>query len=130
MSKSSAVLIVVHSRWSEFRQLVAQALLVMSMESAQGRKGAFVELVGVFVGDKAEAVKEEVISCLIVMFLSRGGVRGPKMESVMPLVAVEVMTVRGLMAGCGIALIMLMGTDCCWTIAAAERTGLNPEGVG
>ena len=121
-----------------FVVVVTQALLVMSMvESAQGRNGAFVELVGVLVGDRAEALKEEVaVSGLIVIFLSRGGVRGAaKLQTLL----VEVMTVRGLAAvgspprvGTGFTtLVRGAVAEGCWTTAAAaDSTGLNPEAVG
>ena len=139
MSKLS-VLIVVHIHKTVCSKVscvasVIQALLVTSIESAQGRKGALVELVGVFVGERAEVVML-ASSLPAVTFLSRGGVRGPKVESVMPLVtAVEVITVNGLaVGGCGsgarAGLTTLVGAEGCWTTAAAERTGLKPEGVG
>lgn len=84
--------------------------------TAQGRKGVFVKLVGVFVGDTGcITVAEEIISK--VMFLSWGGETGLSRKVVIllvALVAVEVMTVRGIGRW---VFTMLMGG---WI------TGLNP----
>lgn len=88
------------------------------IESAQGRKGVFVELVGVLVGDMGCMVMEEVISRVI--FLSWGGETGLSMKVVIllaVLVAVEVITVRGIGRWVGAGFTTLTGG---WI------TGLNP----
>lgn len=127
-----------------------QASLVESMESAQGRNGAFVEFVSIFVGDLGSVIVEVVASSFMVIVLRSLGGGGGEMglsETVELLAAIaalllEVMTVRGLameadMAGrcgtlprvVGAGLTTLMGAGPCWTTEAG-RTGLNPDGAG
>lgn len=79
----------------------------MSLESAQGRNGVFVELVGVLVGEIGCCciMVEEIVSIIMIwalLFLSRGGETGLYREAIIllaPLVAVEVITVRGIGRG-------------------------------
>lgn len=75
----------------------------MSMESAQGRKGVLVELVGVFVGEIGCCVMEEVSSSIMIwVLLSGGGEMGLGMQAAILLaavLAVEVITVSGIGRG-------------------------------
>lgn len=99
------------------------------MESAQGRKGVFVEFVGVFVGDIGCIIAEAVISMVMMwaLFLSWGGETGLYRELIIllaALVAVEVMTVRGM--GRWSATLVGAGFT---TLTGGCITGLNPVEV-
>ena len=135
------------SQYWSWRQF--QALLVMS-ESAQGRNGAFVELVSIFVGDRGSVTVEVVASTFIVIvFPSKGGGEIGLRETVELLAAfealLEVITVRGRAVDAGVVVAAGRGTlprvigagfttligaaEPPWTMAAG-MTGLNPEGAG
>ncbi len=131
-----------------------QASLVMSMESAQGRNGAFVEFVSIFVGELGSSVIVEVVAStfMVIVLLLGGGGGGGEMglrETVeLHMAAIEalwleVITVRGLameaadavaawrgtLARVGAGLTTLMGAEPCWTTVAGI-TGLKLEGAG
>jgi hypothetical protein len=103
-------------------------------ESAQGRKGVFVEFVGVLVGEigccwiKAEEVFSDIMIWVLAL-LSRGetGLYRAVALLLAALVAVEVITVRGIGRGTPPETV---GTGFT-TFTGGWSTGLNPvEGAG